>query len=232
MLGGKEEKLPSSNKELVKLAGKYSYVKNDRGHYVSETYENNSAAYELCKRLSDSNYIWKYCAPFVYGEYASNPEYKLAVDKYRKNITPPDPDVRLFIAVRLGDEALVKEALDTGGNPNKVISRASVGSNVPGNTSALTAAYALKDPLMIKLLLESGANVNSVVVEDDQLPVRLSGEAEDNNRSLDLMLQNGYDISYDEVEYYNGIIFASCGSGYNLYMCGLKDVLLKGGGKN
>lgn len=223
----KKEQLPSTNKELARLAGKHSYVKDERGHYVSETYENNSAAHELCLRLNNRYEISQYCAPFIYGAYAEQSEYKVARDKYREKISPPDPDARLQIAAWLGDEALVKKALSEGGNPNSIVSMASIGFKMPGNISPLNSAYVDKNPSLIKLLLASGADVNSAVVDLGKFPEGLSYRAADNSESLDIMLRNGYDISYAEVKFYNDYISGSCNLSPGDRWCGMSEIFIK-----
>lgn len=224
-----QPKLPTSYSGLESAAGKYSATRDSSGALISETFENNDAAYRLCMANDDIWNIWKFCSPFIYGELDKLPKYAGAKSKYFDKITPPDPSLRLMMGTAISDENIMMEAIKAGADVNKPWSSLVLNPEHTGKDEPLTPiAHAYKSYRVraIKLLLENGANVNTI---PKQLIERHSftGSNDKMTESLDLILKHGYDINYETVEEINDFSTRRCNKVPQAAECNLKNVIMK-----
>jgi hypothetical protein len=96
------------------------------------------------------------------------------------------PDYRLFAAIQQWELEDSKTALETGANPNAML------SPYPGLPREPLLAYAIRArPPLAPLLIEKGADVN--VSDSNDVPVLIYAILAQNQRLVELLLQKGAD---------------------------------------
>ncbi|GEM_PF-6398973 len=218
-----------SYRDLQRLAGERK-INRENGLITSVIYTDYKAVAQLCDNATLVSEISFYCLPFNLGSLTTNPTFSQQKEKYLSYMVPSDKSLMLARALKVNDLALARVAIEQGADVNKAWPRSVVENRSysgPAYTSPFYIAYSNKNVDQLKLLINSGVDMQKPPDGETRLYHHLLSGDERDSQSLDLILKNGYEISQEEVGDIEQISSSCEEEGDKDSKCGLRDVLKK-----